>query len=58
MKDHTIIGNLLDIYPTEEDLVSWINSRWKPKGHIELKLRSKGFFTMIFHNQGDKERVF
>eukprot|EP00253_Pinus_taeda_P036597 PITA_36597 len=36
----------------------WIYQRWKPKGHIELKLGEKGFFTTIFANLEDKERVF
>jgi len=31
---------------------------WKLKGQIDLKLGSKGFFTMIFTSLEDKERVF
>jgi hypothetical protein len=30
----------------------------EPKGDYELQLSSKGFFTIIFYNLEDKDRVF
>ena len=30
----------------------------KPKGNIDLHLGSKGFFTMVFTNIEDKDRIF
>jgi len=42
----------------EKDLARWIKQSWKPKGHIDLKLGAKGFFTMIFANLEEKERTF
>ena len=36
----------------------WIRYHWKPKGSIDLYLGSKGFFTMVFKNIEDKDRVF
>jgi hypothetical protein len=41
-----------------EDLFIWIKAWWNPKGHFDLQLGSKGFFTMIFHNLEDQDRVF
>jgi hypothetical protein len=51
IKDHSIIGKFLGIFPTERDLVAWIHARWKPQGHMDLRLGSKGYFTTIFHCQ-------
>jgi len=31
---------------------------WKPKGGIDLHLGSKGFFTVVFSNIEDKDRIF
>jgi hypothetical protein len=58
MKDHAIIDNFLGIWPTNMDFVSWINSRWKPTYLINLKLGSKGFFTIIFENPHECEWIF
>lgn len=58
MKDHALICKFIGFWPTERDLVKWIQLRWKPKGHIDLKLGAKGFFTVIFMNLEDKERIF
>jgi hypothetical protein len=30
----------------------------EPKGHYELQLGSKGFFTIILHNLEDKDIIF
>lgn len=43
---------------SEKELEKWIQQRWKPKGHIDLKLGAKGFFSVIFSNLDDKERIF
>lgn len=58
MRDHTLICKFVGFWPTEKDLARWIQQRWKPKGHIDLKLGAKGFFTVIFANLEDKERIF
>lgn len=58
MKDHALIYKFIGFWPNEKDLYRWIYQRWKPKGHIDLKLGAKGFFTVIFANLEDKERVF
>jgi hypothetical protein len=58
MRDHAVIGKFLGIWPTERDLLAWINSRWKPTCHIEIKLGSKGFFTVIFENEKEREHIF
>ena len=31
-----------------EGIIWWINTRWKPKWHFDIKLGFKGFFTMVF----------
>jgi hypothetical protein len=50
MKYHVLIGNFLGLWPSERDLARWIKSWWNPKGHFDLYLDSKGFFTTILHN--------
>lgn len=58
MRDHTFICKFVGFWPSEKDLAKWIQQRWKPKGHIDIKLGAKGFFTVIFSNLEDKERIF
>jgi len=58
MKDHALIGKFIGIWPTEKALLWWIQTHWKPKGHFDLQLGSKGFFTIIFFNMEDRNRVF
>jgi hypothetical protein len=41
MKDHTVIGKFMGIWPSEKALMVWIKSRWKVKGDISLKLGPK-----------------
>ena len=48
----------MGIWPTEKALHAWIKNDWKPKGEINLHLGSKGFFTVMFTNLEDKDRVF
>ena len=47
----------MGIWLREKDLIEWINGVWKPKGHYDLRLGSKGFFTIIFFNQEDRDRI-
>jgi hypothetical protein len=58
MRDHALVGKLLGLWPSERDLVKWIQYWWKPKGHYEIQLGSKGFFTIILHNLEDRNRIF
>eukprot|EP00253_Pinus_taeda_P031639 PITA_31639 len=57
MKDHAIIGKCIGFWPTKKALKGWITAKWKPKGHINLKLGPKGFFTTIFNYIEDRNRV-
>ena len=45
----------MGLWPTEKDLQTWIKCHWKPKGIIDLRLGSKGFFTVVFANIEDKD---
>jgi hypothetical protein len=58
MRDHALIGKFLGLWPSEKDLAHWIKAWWNPKGDYELQLSSKGFFTVIFYNLEDKDRIF
>lgn len=58
MKDHDLIYKFVGTWSSEKELAKWIQQRWKPKGNIDLKLGANGFFTVIFANLEDKERVF
>jgi hypothetical protein len=49
-----IHGNLA----SEKSLMVWVKSRWKVKGEMDLKLGSKGFFTVIFPCTGNKDKIF
>ena len=56
-KEISLIGKFVGVWPKEKDRVRWIQSTWKPKGHYDLQLGAKGFFTIIFFNQEDWDRV-
>jgi hypothetical protein len=58
MRDHSLIGNFLGLWPSENDLAQWIKTWWNPKGDYELQLSSKGFFKVIFYNLDDKDMIF
>lgn len=58
MKYHAMICKFFGVWLSEKDLTRWIQQKWQPLGHIELKLGAKGFFIVIFSNLQDKERVF
>ena len=49
-KEKALIRKFVGIWPKEKDLVKWINSVCNLKGHYELHVGSKGFFTIIFFN--------
>eukprot|EP00253_Pinus_taeda_P006832 PITA_06832 len=53
-----IICNFMGLWSTEKALQLWIKYHWKPKGSIDLHLRSNGFFTVVFTNIEDKDRIF
>jgi hypothetical protein len=58
MKEHSLIGTFLGLWPLERDLMRWIKTWWNPKGDYDVQLSSKGFFTIIFYNLEDKDRIF
>jgi len=58
MQTYAIICKFMGLWPIEKALQSWIRYHWKPKGSIDLHLGSKGFFTVVFTNIEDKDRVF
>jgi hypothetical protein len=58
MKEHTLIGNFLGLWPSERDLMRWIIDWWNPKGDYEVQLNSKGFFSIILCSLEDKDRIF
>jgi hypothetical protein len=58
MRDYALVGKFLGLWPSERDLIKWIQYWWKPKGHYELQLGSKGFFTIILHNLEDRNHIF
>ena len=58
MQEHVIICKFMGIWPSKRALKGWIHAKWNPKGEIDLQLRSKGFFTVVFANLEDRNRVF
>eukprot|EP00253_Pinus_taeda_P017343 PITA_17343 len=58
MRDHAIICRFVGYWPSERELYRWIDQRWKPRGQVDLKLGAQGFFTAIFSNLEDKNRIF
>ena len=58
MQEHALIGKFLGLWPSERDLQKWIKHWWNPKGDYDVQLSSKGFFTIIFYNLEDKDRIF
>ena len=57
MRDHSLIGKFICLWPTEKALHGSITTKWKPKGHIILQLGPKGFFTVISNCLEDRNRV-
>jgi len=58
MSEHAVICKFMGLWPTERALCQWIRQQWKPKGDVKLHLGVKGFFTIVFMNLEDKDRVF
>lgn len=58
MAEHAIICKFMGVWPSERTLCQWIRQQWKPKGDVQLHLGAKGFFTVVFSNLEDKDRVF
>jgi len=38
MRDFSLIGKFLGLWPFEKDLVKWIRHWWKPKDHYDFQL--------------------
>jgi hypothetical protein len=58
MRDYALVGKFLGLWPSKRVLVKWIQYWWKMRGHYDLHVGSKGFFTIIFHNLEDHNRIF
>jgi len=58
MKTHALIFKFMGLWPTERTLRNWIKYQWKSSGEVELHLRSKGFFKIIFMNLEDRDKFF
>ena len=58
MWDSALICKFIGLWLNKKALVSWINTKWRLKGHYTLQLGSKGFFIVIFDNLEDWEKIF
>jgi hypothetical protein len=58
MRAHAMICKFMGLWPTEKILRRWIKYHWKPSGEVDLHLGSKGFFTVVFINLEDRDKVF
>jgi len=58
MTEHAVICKFMGMWPTERALCQWIKQHWKPRGDVKLHLGAKGFFTVVFTNLEDKDRIF
>lgn len=58
MTEHAILCKFMGLWPIEQALCQWIKQHWNPKGDVKLHLRAKGFFTVVFTNLEDKDRIF
>jgi hypothetical protein len=58
MKTHALICKFMGLWPTEKMLRNWIKYHWNPSGEVELHLGSKGFFTVVFMNLEDRDKIF
>ena len=55
---HELMGKFMGIWPSKKAILQWINTKQKNVGHTKLRLGSKVFFIMVFHNLEDKDQVF
>ena len=58
MHEHVIICNCMHLWPSEKSLTGWINHKWKPKGHYDIKLGSNGIFTVILNHPDEYIATF
>jgi len=58
MTTYAVICKFMGIWPMEKALHAWIKNNEEAKGEINLPLGSKGFFTVVFTNLEDKDKVF
>ena len=58
MASYAMICKFMGLWPTKRALQAWMKNHWKPKGDIDLHLRSKCFFTKVVTNIEDKDQVF
>ena len=58
MKDFTLVGNVLGLWPSKKYIVKWIQHWWNPKCHYNLQIDSQSFFTIILHNLEDINKFF
>lgn len=58
METYVVICKFMVIWPTEKVLYTWIRNNWKPNGELNLHLGSNGFFTVVFTNLEDKDKIF
>jgi len=58
METYAVLCKFIGLWPMEKALNAWIKNHWNPKGYTSLHLGSKGFFTIVFTNIEDKDRVF
>jgi hypothetical protein len=58
MKTHALIWKFVGLWSTERTLCNWIQYHWKPSGEVELHIGLKGFFTTVFMNLEDRDKVF
>lgn len=58
MSEHAVICKFMGLWPMERALCQWIKQHWRPKGDINLHLGAKCFFTIVFTNLEDKDRIF
>jgi hypothetical protein len=58
MKTHALICKFIGLWPIERMLCNWIKYQWKPNREVDLHLGSKGFFTTVFMNLEDRDKIF
>ena len=58
MTNYVIICKFMGIWPSEKVLYTWIKYNWKVKRELNIRLGSKGFFTVVFTNMEDRDRIF
>eukprot|EP00253_Pinus_taeda_P031991 PITA_31991 len=57
MAEHAVMCKFMGMWPAKR-AYQWIRQHWKPRGDVKLHLGAKGFFTVMFTNLEDKDRIF